>query len=137
MKKVNVIIVFNPKETEVLMCHRVKNPYKGLYNFVGGKLLANEEDYKGAYRELYEETAIKSSDIDLELLYKTYYPVGNLELQVYFGTLKNEVELVEEVNPLLWMSLEEDFTDLNKFAGDGNIQHMMLVIEEIKSLRRY
>lgn len=136
MKKVNVIIVFNPKETEVLMCHRVKNPYKGLYNFVGGKLLANEEDYKGAYRELYEETAIKSSDIDLELLFKTYYPVGNLELQVYFGTLKNEVELVEEVNPLLWMSLEEDFTDLNKFAGDGNIQHMMLVIKEIKSLRK-
>lgn len=136
MKKVNVIIVFNPKETEVLMCHRVKNPYKGLYNFVGGKLLANEEDYKGAYRELYEETAITSSDIDLELLFKTYYPVGNLELQVYFGTLKNEVELVEEVNPLLWMSLEEDFTDLNKFAGDGNIQHMMLVIKEIKSLRK-
>lgn len=133
MKRVNIVIVFNQDESKVLMCHRQKNPYKGLYNFVGGKQKDNESDMEGAYRELYEETGISQSDIELSYLYKTQYFIEKIELQVFFGTLNKDVQLKEEAHPLLWMDLEQDFSDVNKFAGEGNIKHMLLIIEKLKT----
>lgn len=38
MKKFNLIVVFNENLDKVLFCVRAKKPYKGLYNFVGGKV---------------------------------------------------------------------------------------------------
>ena len=38
MQGYNVIVVFNEELTGVLMCRRTKEPYKGLSNFVGGKI---------------------------------------------------------------------------------------------------
>ena len=38
MKRMNVIAVFNKDLTKTLMCKRTKEPYKNLYNFVGGKI---------------------------------------------------------------------------------------------------
>ena len=46
MKKYNVIVVFNKDLTKTLMCKRTKEPYKNMYNLVGGKIekeLANME----------------------------------------------------------------------------------------------
>ena len=40
-----------------------------------------------------------------------------------------EVELVEEVNKLEWLDINNNFFDTSKFAGEGNIGH---IIEEIK-----
>ena len=39
----NVIVVFNETEDKILMCKRRNNPYKGLSNFVGGKIEENEK----------------------------------------------------------------------------------------------
>ena len=36
MKKLNVIIVYDKNEENILMCKRSKEPYKGLFNLVGG-----------------------------------------------------------------------------------------------------
>ena len=41
----NVIVVFNETEDKILMCKRRNNPYKGLSNFVGGKIEENERDW--------------------------------------------------------------------------------------------
>ena len=38
-------------------------------------------------------------------------------------------ELIEEVNKLEWVSIEDNFFDMKKYAGEGNIGH---IIEEIK-----
>ena len=38
MKKLNVILVYNKDENEILMCKREKEPYKGKFNLVGGKV---------------------------------------------------------------------------------------------------
>ena len=65
MKKLNVIIVYDKTEEKILMCKREKEPYKGLFNLVGGKLEKDEEEYTAAYRELQEETGISSNDIKL------------------------------------------------------------------------
>lgn len=130
MKVVNIIIVFDVDEKNVLMCHRQKDPYKGLYNFVGGKKELNETDFEAAYRELEEESAISSKDIIINPLFTTRYYQDNVELQVYYGTLKHPINLKEEAHPLVWMSINEDFSNSSKFAGQGNIKHMMAMIFE-------
>ena len=40
-RNVNIIVVFNQNKSKVLMCKRKKAPFKGLYNFVGGKIEPN------------------------------------------------------------------------------------------------
>ena len=125
MKKLNVIIVYNKEENKILMCKREKEPYKGKYNLVGGKLEENEDSLEGAYRELEEETGITKDDTILTYLMNFEYKLLNMQLQVFAGKLNKEKTLVEEVNKLYWMDLNENFFDEEKFAGEGNIGHML------------
>ncbi|WP_426348765.1 NUDIX hydrolase [Alloiococcus sp. CFN-8] len=61
----NVIAIFDCSNKHILMCRRRKNPYKGLYNLVGGKIEKGEDGLASAYRELEEETSISKNDIKL------------------------------------------------------------------------
>ncbi len=124
MKQVNLILVFNAELSQVLMCERVKDPYQGKLNFVGGKKKTDETDLEAAYRELREETGITAQDILLYPLYTTTYYQDGIELAVYMGRLIHDVRLVEELNPLIWVECSSDFTE-SRFAGNGNIQHMI------------
>ena len=65
MKKYNVIVVLNKEIKKTLMCKRTKEPYKGMFNLVGGKIEKENDGLNEAYRELKEETNIKNSDISL------------------------------------------------------------------------
>ena len=38
MRGYNIIVVYNENADKILMCKRKKEPYKGLANFVGGKI---------------------------------------------------------------------------------------------------
>lgn len=129
MKKMNVIVVFDKNLEKTLMCKRTKEPYIGMYNLVGGKIEKENDGLNEAYRELEEETNIKKKDIDLIHFMNLSYTKWNKELEVYYGILKNEVELIEEVNKLEWVNINDNFFDMNKYAGEGNIGH---IIEEIK-----
>ena len=129
MKKYNVIVVFDKNLKHTLMCKRTKEPYMGMYNLVGGKIEKENDGLNEAYRELEEETNIKKKDIDLIHFMNLTYTKWNKELEVYYGILKNEVELIEEVNKLEWVSVNDNFFDMNRYAGEGNIGH---IIEEIK-----
>ena len=66
MRKLNLIVVFSTNLDKVLFCIRAKEPYKGLYNFVGGKVENGETNDDAAYRELFEETGISREDIELD-----------------------------------------------------------------------
>ena len=123
------IVVFDNKLENTLMCKRTKEPYMGMYNLVGGKIEKENDGLNEAYRELEEETNIKKKDIDLIHFMNLTYTKWNKELEVYYGILKNEVELIEEVNKLEWVSVNDNFFDMNRYAGEGNIGH---IIEEIK-----
>ena len=123
------IVVFDNKLENTLMCKRTKEPYMGMYNLVGGKIEKENDGLNEAYRELEEETNIKKKDIDLIHFMNLTYTKWNKELEVYYGILKNEVELIEEVNKLEWISVNDNFFDMNRYAGEGNIGH---IIEEIK-----
>lgn len=125
MKKLNVIMVFNQDESKILMCKRSKEPYKGMFNLVGGKVEDNEDELQAAYRELWEETGITDKDITLTHIMNFQYVLSDIELEVYAGMLNKDVKLVEEVNKLYWIDRDENFFDTEKFAGEGNIGHML------------
>ena len=133
MKKLNVIIVYNKEENKILMCKREKEPYKGKFNLVGGKLEENETELQGAYRELQEETGITKEEIELTHIMNFQYQMSNMELEVYAGKIKKEINLVEEVNKLYWVDKKENFFDLQKYAGEGNIGHMVEQVEIYKN----
>ncbi len=128
MKKFNLIVVIDKDKQNVLMCKRAKPPYQGKYNFVGGKVEKGEEKLQAAYRELKEETSITDKDIKLDQLMTFLYYNNNIELQVYTGYLQKDIKFIEEVNKLKWVSLKENFFDIDKFAGKGNIG---LILEEM------
>lgn len=132
MKKLNVILVYNQEEDKILMCKREKEPYKGKYNLVGGKVELDEEELHAAYRELQEETGITNEDIELSHLMNIQYKISDMELEVYYGKLNKKVEVVEEVNKLYWIDKQENFFDVEKYAGEGNIGHMVCQVEEFK-----
>lgn len=129
MNKYNVIIVYHDKEDKILMCKREKEPFKGKLNFVGGKVEDGESKVEAAYRELEEETGITSQDIVLENLMNFEYVLDDFELEVYAGKLKRGKELREEVNHLLWIDRKENFFDSERFAGEGNIGHMLRQVD--------
>ena len=129
MRKLNLIIVFNNDLSEALFCIRAKEPYKGMYNFVGGKVEEGETNEEAAYRELYEETGISRNDIELDHFMDLNYFKYENNLQVYYGILKKEVTLVEERNKLEWVPINEELLNTKKFAGNYNIPHMITQIK--------
>ena len=129
MKQYNVIVIFNEKMNKTLMCKRTKEPYIGMYNLVGGKIEKEDDGLNEAYRELAEETNITKNDIELKHFMNIEYILFNKSLEIYYGILNKEVELVEEVNKLEWVDINDNFFDMSRYAGEGNIGH---IIEEIK-----
>lgn len=111
------------------MCKRTKEPYKGMFNLVGGKIERENDGLNEAYRELNEETNITIEDISLIHFMNIEYVVFDKLIEVYYGILNKAVNLIEEVNKLEWVSINDNFFDMNKYAGEGNIGH---IIEEIK-----
>ncbi|MBO5402099.1 MAG: NUDIX domain-containing protein [Clostridia bacterium] len=129
MKGSNIIAVFNKDHTKVLMCKRRSDPYKGKYNFVGGKIEQGEDGMSAAYRELEEETGITRRDISLiHFIDFTYHWYG-IRLEFYIGRLNSDIPVHGDENDLLWIPLDSDFFDISTFAGEGNIGHMMLLVE--------
>ena len=129
MKQYNVIVIFDKEMKKTLMCKRTKEPYIGMHNLVGGKIEKENNGLNEAYRELEEETNIKREDTNLVHFMNMEYVIFNKRIEVYYGILNKDVHLVEEVNKLEWVNINDNFFDMKKYAGEGNIGH---IIEEIK-----
>lgn len=137
MNRFNLVVVFDKDNSKVLMCLRKKIPYKGKLNFVGGKVEKNEDSLKAGYRELFEETNISEKDIKLKHLIDIKAYADNYILEIFYGKLKEDIEVFGEENELFWISLNENFNDLNKFAGFGNIFYILEYIKELENEGRY
>ncbi len=122
MDKYNVILVLNNCMTKVLMCKRAKEPYKGMFNLVGGRIEEFEDGLASANRELYEETGIETR---VHRLMDFDYHMADIRLECYVCKVDEKIELIEEINELHWVDINEDFYDMNRFAGEGNIGHML------------
>ena len=132
MTGLNVIWVFNPSGDKVLMCKRHKQPYKGLYNLVGGKIEPNEPGLAAAYRELEEETGITGIHLT-HLMDFVYYLSDSCRVEVYVGRLTEDITPQGDEKELVWIDVNEDLFDMSRFAGEGNIGH---IYEQIKINRR-
>lgn len=128
MQGYNVIVVFNKQLKKMLMCRRKKEPYKGLSNFVGGKIEKDEEGLCAAYRELKEESGISAKNITITHLVDFTYPLDNCYVEVYVGRLKEDVQVYGDENELYWSTLDKNFFDSSQYAGYGNIGHIMELI---------
>lgn len=129
MKKLNLIVVFNESLDSVLFCIRKEEPYKGLYNFVGGKVEEGESNDDAAYRELFEETGISHNDIKLDHFMDLNYFKYENNLQIYYGILRHKINLIEEKNKLEWVVINDELLNNEKFAGNYNISY---IIRQIK-----
>lgn len=131
MQGYNLIVVFDERRERVLLCRRRKEPYKGLLNFVGGKIEPGEEGLAAAYRELREETGLTETDISLfHFMDLTYYRGAPCRLEVYAGRLKGPAQARGEENQLIWQDAKEDMFDRTRFAGMGNMGHIMALLEQ-------
>ena len=136
MKRFNIIMSVDAAGENVLMCRRLKPPYQGLYNLVGGKAESGEDGLHAAYRELREETGVTAADVTLHHLVTFSYPHGGAGLppyvlEAYVGRLRRTIEATGEENPLEWIPLNENFFDMSRYAGEGSIGHVA------ESVRRY
>ena len=129
MRKLNLIVVFDKDLNKGLFCIRAKEPYKGKYNFVGGKVEEGESNDEAAYRELFEETGITKKDIELDHFMDLNYFKYENNIQVYYGILNHNVNLIEEKNKLEWIELNEELLNNDKFAGNYNIPHIITQIK--------
>ena len=125
MQGYNCIMIYSENKDKLLFCKRLKDPYKGKYNLVGGKIEKGEDGKAAAYRELYEETGISGEDVELSHMMDFTYYNQDCYVEVYVGVLKRAVSLREEAHPLCWLDMAENFFDMEKFAGEGNIGHML------------
>ncbi|MGM9625146.1 MAG: NUDIX hydrolase [Eubacteriales bacterium] len=132
MQGYNIIAVFNENADRILMCKRRNPPYKGLSNFIGGKIEKDENGADAAYRELREETAISKNDITLSHLMDFTYYYDNCYLEVYVGKLSRTVWVSGDENECYWSALDQDFFDVTQYAGDGNIGHIMMHIQKYR-----
>lgn len=130
MKAYNVIWVYHAARDRVLMCKRRKQPYIGLLNLVGGKQEPGESGRQAAWRELKEETGIGKGDIDLiHLMDFVYHQDDACRVEVWAGALKRELAFQGDENELIWVSLDENFFDMKRFAGEGNIGHIYEIVK--------
>lgn len=121
----NVIATFDSMCKHILMCKRRKNPYKGLYNLVGGKIEVGEDGLSAAYRELEEETGITKNDIELTHIMDFTYYLPSIKVEVFVGRINKDISVHGDENDLEWIEINQNFFDMSRFAGEGNIGHIM------------
>lgn len=95
----------------------------------GGKVEPGENGLDAAYRELLEETSISKSDILLTHLMDFTYFHDDCRVEVYVGRLNKRLTVAGTENDLCWTDMNHDFFDMNIYAGEGNIGH---ILEHVK-----
>lgn len=130
----NLIMVLDAAAENLLFCLRRKEPFKGLYNFVGGHIEPGEDGLSAAYRELREETGITSADVELHSVMVLDYPLDSIHMEAYAGRLNKVVEVRGDENDLAWLPVTENFFDHSRFAGNGNLGHIIWEVMQDRTL---
>jgi 8-oxo-dGTP diphosphatase len=125
MQGYNLIVLYDSSCEHILMCKRRKDPYLGLNNLIGGKIEPDENHLDAAYRELKEESGVDKSNVDLIHLMDFTYYLQDCYVEVYAGRLKKDVNVFGDENDLFWSDLKHDFFDMELYAGEGNIGHIL------------
>jgi 8-oxo-dGTP diphosphatase len=57
-----------------------------------------------------------------------------MKMMVFIGKLDRDVSLVREVHELLWVDIDENFFDTSRYAGEGNIGHMIEIYKQHRKI---
>jgi len=118
------------QDGKLLLAKRVKEPFKGEWDFFGGYVNAGESIEESLKREVKEELGVDSEITYIgsfpgTAMHEDYkYPVLNF---AYLTELRGETKLDKKENSeLKWVSL----TDVNKIAFDSNIKILKFIKEK-------
>lgn len=128
MKDLSVIILLDAAGGRLLLRRRGREPYKGLYDFVGCSRGGGEDALGCAYRALHEHTGFTREDIDLRHIMDFAYQATQWCVQVFSGHVARTLTLDGE-RPLAWVDRGEDFFADETYAGEGYIGHILAHME--------
>ena len=103
----NCIVVFDKTKEKLLFCKRAKNPYKGLLNFVGGKVELGETREQALIRECKEELNVLLSvgDVFMDVVHE--YPDLTVHLTLFNATIAEGEPQKLEHNDIRWITPNE------------------------------
>lgn len=137
----NVNVIFCAALNRVLVQRKKKGPYPDKLNLPGGKTEKGEDPMYAAYREIFEETHLMSSDIMPlgwlgTLLLPSGWSEGIIALDVFYTRLvqSQKMKQVPKKNDIGEDQWWEPKTDLRKanatnLAGDGDIPYFVYLAE--------
>jgi len=133
-KKYTLIIIYDNDEERVLMKRAAKEPFKGKYNVLGGKIEPSEYPLMSAYREMEEESGYTEADVKLKPMMNYHWQPLDTDMYVFYGTVNKRKSYVKEnkEDDYIWMSVSADFFIEELFAGYGNIGHMIRLLKAWK-----
>ncbi len=135
-----LILVFNEDYSKLLLVKRNKEPYKGCFNGIGGKIEA-ETPINCAIRECWEETGIKL--INPRLLVTLIYPTSNVrnsgtKLNVIYDCVKEENIKDNYEGHYEWKDISFVMNINNKqIAGLSNLNQFVKEILDIENIDNF
>lgn len=136
-----VIMLFNKSYTKVLLVKRSKNPYKGCWNGIGGKIENAETPIEAAIRECKEETGISMNTPKLLVTY--VYPKDNImnshtNLNVIYDCV-DEVSVADnKEGHYEWRNVETIMDPYDKnIAGLSNLNQFVKEILDLENIKKF
>lgn len=142
MKEYVVGFVFNEQLNEVLMLKRSKEPYRNLFNGIGGKVEANECFEDAMNREWKEETGLQDTP---EFTFLNTLTFGNgITLHAFYGIYKKEfapiqVPINSDEGQINWIDIYKEnlFNAAHpRMAGEGNIAYFLRYAINVEQEKR-
>jgi len=125
----NICLIFNNQFTKVVLIKRLKDPYKGKLNGIGGKLNYRENRLTGILREVKEELGIKLEKDKL----KKFCTIddGSYIMDVFFSTINVEaltLPLSTREGLVNWYEVDNLFRNEEGLAGSGFLRYLLYSI---------
>ena len=107
MKQIEVVAAIIHKDDRILATQRGYGPWKGWWEFPGGKVEPRETHQQALHREIREEL---SADISIDQFFCTVeydYPAFHLTMHCYLCSLLSDAIQLNEHQAARWLNPEE------------------------------
>lgn len=110
MKTIHVVAAIIKENDKIFATRRGYGPFKGLWEFPGGKLEPGETPEEALVREIREELDTEISVGEPVARVEYDYPEFHLSMECFFATVVSGSLVLKEHEAARWLSGEELFT---------------------------